>query len=48
MLSFVPSLGTPDIDGGSRVALVLSHIVAAAIVIPALAARLRQVQQERR
>ena len=39
MLSFVPDV-TADAHTATKVALALSHVVAAAIVIPALASRL--------
>jgi hypothetical protein len=38
-LSFVPDI-TANAPGGTRLALALSHVVAAAIVIPALASKL--------
>jgi hypothetical protein len=38
-LSFVPDI-TANAPGGTRIALALSHVVAAAIVIPALASKL--------
>src|SRR5689334_5035004 len=40
-LSFVPDLITPDIDVATRVTLMLTHAVAAAIVIPGVARKLR-------
>ncbi|SOD72213.1 hypothetical protein SAMN05892883_1632 [Jatrophihabitans sp. GAS493] len=40
-LSFLPDLLTPHIDAATRVTLLSTHIVAAAIVIPRVAARLR-------
>jgi hypothetical protein len=46
-LSLVPPLATADIDTSTRVTLCLSHLVAAAIVIPVLAARLSSVQRTR-
>jgi uncharacterized membrane protein len=46
-LSLVPPLATADIDTSTRVTLSLSHLVAAAIVIPVLAARLSSVQRTR-
>jgi hypothetical protein len=46
-LSFVPPLATADIDAATRVTLSLSHVVAAAIVIPVLAARLSAAQRIR-
>lgn len=42
VLSFIPDLVTPDIDAASRVALICSHLAAAAVVIPGLRARLHQ------
>jgi hypothetical protein len=39
VLSFVPDV-LADAPGGTRLALAISHVVAAAIVIPALASRL--------
>ena len=46
-LSLVPPLATADIDTSTRVTLSLSHLIAAAIVIPVLAARLSSVQGTR-
>jgi hypothetical protein len=46
-LSLAPPLATADIDTSTRVTLSLSHLVAAAIVIPVLAARLSSVQPTR-
>ncbi len=46
-LSFVPPLATSDVDTATRVTLSLSHVVAAAIVIPALAVRLSHVRHGR-
>lgn len=40
-LSLVPDLLTADIDGASRVTLMLTHLAAAAVVIPGVARRLR-------
>lgn len=41
VLSFVPDLVTADIDAATRVTLMLTHVAAAAVVIPRLARRLR-------
>jgi uncharacterized protein DUF6069 len=46
-LSLVPPLATGDIDTSTRVTLSLAHLVAAAIVIPVLAARLSSVPRTR-
>jgi hypothetical protein len=41
VLSFVPDLITPDMTTATRIALIATHVVAAAIVIPGIASRLR-------
>jgi len=40
VLSFVPDLAVPDTSTSSRIVLMTAHVVAAAIVIPAVARRL--------
>jgi hypothetical protein len=40
-LSFVPDLTVPDTAAGSRIVLMTAHVVAAAIIVPAVARRLR-------
>ena len=42
-LSFVPSLTAGHTSGGTKVTLCLAHVVAAAIIIPAVSARLSRV-----
>jgi len=41
-LSIVPDVTTPDITTASRLVLAATHVVAAAVVVPALARRLAQ------
>jgi len=44
-LSFVPSLAAGHTTGGTKVTLCLGHIVAAAIIIPVVSARLSRIER---